>query len=208
MLYVQHKIYGYARVSSKEQNLRRQIVALQKYGVKECDIVIDKESGKNLERTGYQYLMDTLLQSGDTLVVKSLDRLSRNKYDIKQELERFQKNKIRLKILDLPTTLVNSPAGQEWVMDMVNNILIEVLGTIAEQEHYFIKQRQSEGIFVAKENGVLFGRPSMPVPENWNEVIKEWKDGKITSKKAMQLTNTKKWRFYQLVKTIEKNEKI
>lgn len=204
---MQCKIYGYARVSSKEQNLRRQIAALQKYGIQECDIIIDRESGKNLERTGYQYLMDTLLQPGDTLVVKSLDRLSRNKYDIKQELERFQKNKIRLKILDLPTTMIDFPPGHEWVMEMVNNILIEVLGTIAEQERNFIKQRQAEGIIIAKENGVQFGRPSMPIPENWNDVIIEWQEGKITAKKAMELTKTKHWRFYDLVKKTKKPKK-
>lgn len=201
---MQYKTYGYARVSSKEQSLRRQIFALQKYGIEECDIIVDKESGKNLERTGYQFLIDTLLQPGDILVIKSLDRLSRNKYDIKQELERFQKNKIRLKILDLPTTMIDFPPGQEWVMDMVNNILIEVLGTIAEQERYFIRQRQAEGIIAAKENGVRLGRPANPIPENWTEVIEEWQDGKITAKEAMELTNTKKWKFYRLVK--EKKE--
>ena len=197
---MENRTYGYARVSSKEQNLDRQIIALQEYGIDERNIIVDKESGKNLDRTGYQALIHTLLRPGDTLVIKSLDRLSRNKMDIKEELERFQKNEIRLKVLDLPTTMLDLPQGQEWIMEMVNNILIEVLGTIAEQERNTIHQRQSEGIAAAKARGVRLGRPPAQKPENWDAVIQEWKDGKITARKAMQLTHTTRSTFYKFVK--------
>ena len=197
---MENRTYGYARVSSKEQNLDRQIIALQEYGIDERNIIVDKESGKNLDRTGYQALIHTLLRPGDTLVIKSLDRLSRNKMDIKEELERFQKNEIRLKVLDLPTTMLDLPQGQEWIMEMVNNILIEVLGTIAEQERNTIRQRQSEGIAAAKARGVRLGRPPAQKPENWDAVIQEWKDGKITARKAMQLTHTTRSTFYKFVK--------
>ena len=193
------KQFGYARVSTKEQKTDRQVIALTEYGVEERNIIIDKESGKDLNRNGYQSLKNTMLRRGDTLVIKSLDRLSRNKCDIKKELEYFKENGIRIKVLDLPTTLMNLPDGQEWVFEMVNNILIEVLGTIAEQERRNIKQRQAEGIAAAKGNGVTLGRPKAEKPDNWEEVIKEWQDGKITATKAMELTGTKRTTFYKLV---------
>ena len=193
------KQFGYARVSTKEQKTDRQVIALTEYGVEERNIIVDKESGKDLNRNGYQSLKNTMLRRGDTLVIKSLDRLSRNKADIKKELEYFKENGIRIKVLDLPTTLMELPEGQEWVFEMVNNILIEVLGTIAEQERRNIKQRQAEGIAAAKGNGVTLGRPKAEKPDNWEEVIKEWQSGKITAVKAMELTGTKRTTFYKLV---------
>ena len=193
------KQFGYARVSTKEQKTDRQVIALKEYGVEERNIIIDKKSGKDLNRNGYQSLKNTILRRGDTLVIKSLDRLSRNKEDIKKELEYFKEKGIRIKVLDLPTTLMNLPDGQEWVFEMVNNILIEVLGTIAEQERRNIKQRQAEGIAAAKGNGVTLGRPKAEKPDNWEEVIKEWQNSKITATKAMELTGTKRTTFYKLV---------
>lgn len=196
---MERRTYYYARVSSKEQNLDRQIDAFIALGASERDIVTDKESGKNLERKGYQALKNAMLRRGDTLVVKSLDRLSRSKADIKNELQYFKDNGIRLKVLDLPTTLMEYPEGQEWVFDMVNNILIEVLGAIAEQERVTIRQRQAEGIAAAKAKGKHLGRPRTVKPDNWNEVIQQWRDGAITAKKAMELTGLKRSTFYQFV---------
>ena len=141
-----------------------------------------------------------MLRPGDTLVVKSLDRLSRNKRDIKNELQFFKDNGIRLKVIDLPTTMMELPEGQEWVFDMVNNILIEVLGTIAEQERETIHKRQAEGIAAAKAKGKKLGRPPAILPENWNEVLSLWKAGDITAKEAMKRTGTKRSTFYKLVK--------
>ena len=193
------RTYYYARVSSKEQNLDRQIAAFKALGADERDIITDKESGKDLERKGYQALINTMLRRGDTLIIKSLDRLSRNKCDIKKELERFKENGIRLKVIDLPTTMIDFPDGQEWVMEMVNNILIEVLGTIAEQERNSIKQRQAEGIAAAKEKGAELGRPKVQKPENWDSVIVEMKAGNITATKAMEMLNMKRTTFYKLL---------
>ena len=131
---MENRIFGYARVSSKEQHLDRQILELQKY-VKPENILVDKASGKNLEREAYQALKGVLgLRRGDILYICSLDRLSRNKSDIKKELEYFRENGIRLMVLDLPTTMIEVPEGQSWIMDMINNILIEVLASIAQQE--------------------------------------------------------------------------
>lgn len=200
------RTYYYARVSSKDQNLDRQISAFMALGATERDIITDKESGKNLERSGYQALKNAMLRRGDTLVIKSLDRLSRNKADIKNELQYFKDNGIRLKVIDLPTTMMNLPEGQEWVFEMVNNILIEVLGTIAEQERESIKKRQAEGIEAAKQKGKKLGRPALTFPDNWNEVYSSWKAGEMTAKTAMEMTKTKRTSFYKLVNMTENNK--
>ena len=147
------KEFGYARVSSTSQSLDRQIEALLDYGIEERNIIVDKQSGKDFNRTGYLSLKENLLRSGDTLVVKELDRLARNKQLIKEELEWFRANNIRVKILNVPTSLIDC-GDQSWVLDMVSNILIEVMASIAEEERIKIHQRQSEGIACAKEKGV------------------------------------------------------
>lgn len=196
---MESRTYYYARVSSREQNLDRQLAAFTAMGAQERDIITDKESGKDLNRSGYTALKTALLRRGDTLVVKSLDRLSRNKTDIKNELQYFKDNGIRLKVLDLPTTLMEYPPGQEWVFDMVNNILIEVLGAIAEQERVTIHQRQAEGIAAAKAKGKHLGRPKATKPDNWESVITRWRAGEITAVEAMRLTGVKRSTFYKLV---------
>lgn len=195
---MESRTYYYARVSSKEQNLDRQLAAFAAMGAQEREIITDKESGKDLNRHGYTALKTALLRRGDTLVIKSLDRLSRNKSDIKNELQYFKENGIRLKVLDLPTTLIELPEGQEWVFDMVNNILIEVLASIAQQERETIKKRQAEGIAAAKSKGKHLGRPAVMIPENWQEVYKAWKGGNITAVEAMRQTGLKKTSFYKL----------
>lgn len=207
------KVVGYARVSTKEQNLDRQLEALKKH-VNEEYIVIDKESGKNLDRAGYQSLKVGIgkLVAGDTLFIKSLDRLSRNKADIQNELRYFKDNGIRLKILDLPTTMMDLPEGQEWVFEMINSILIEVMGSIAEQERLTIKQRQAEGIAVmpvingkkvSSKTKRPMGRPTAEFPDNWNEVYSLWKDRSLKAIEAMEQMNLKKNTFYNLVKRYE-----
>ena len=180
------RIYGYVRVSSREQNEDRQFEALTRFGVPPESIIIDKCSGKDTEREGYQYLKRQILRAGDTLVIKELDRLSRNKADIKRELEEFKAKGIRVKILDIPTTLTDFPKEQMWVMDMINSILIEVLGAIAENERNKIRSRQREGIEAAKRKNVKFGRPAKPLPENWQEVLAEVRSGNKKPVDAMR----------------------
>ena len=197
------RTYYYARVSSKEQNLDRQLAVFASLGASERDIITDKESGKDLNRSGYTALKTAMLRSGDTLVIKSLDRLSRNKSDIKNELQYFKDHGIRLKVIDLPTTMMELPEVQAWVFDMMNNILIEVLGTIAEQERVTIRQRQQEGIRAAKAKGKHLGRPGLVTPENWREVYLAWKNEEITAKIAMERTGLKRTSFYKLVKGME-----
>lgn len=192
------RTYYYARVSSKEQNLDRQLAAFTALGASERDIITDKQSGKDTNRPGYQALKTTMLRSGDTLVIKSLDRLSRSKADTKNELQYFKDNGIRLKVIDLPTTMMELPEGQNWIMEMVNNILIEVLSSIAQNERETIRQRQAEGIAAAKAKGKKLGRPAIEFPPNWKEVYASWKDGSITAKKAMEQTGLKRNSFYKL----------
>ena len=149
-------IYGYMRVSTKAQNLNRQKDALLEFGVEKDNIFADKESGKNFDREKYQE-MKSMLKRNDVLVIKELDRLGRNKKMVKEELEYFKNNGIRVKILNIPTTLIDFPEGQEWIMDMINNILLEVMSSIDEEERRKIKTRQAEGIAAAKAGGVKFG---------------------------------------------------
>lgn len=195
------RIYGYMRVSTKEQNLDRQLIELKKY-VDERYIFQDKQSGKNFDRPQYQ-LMKKVAQKGDTIYIKSLDRLGRNKNQVKEELEYYKNEGVRVKILDIPTSMMDIPEGQEWLMDMINNLLIEVLSTMAEQERNNIKKRQAEGIAAAKAKGQKLGRPEIEFPSNWNEVYNEWKDKNITAVKAMELMGLKKNSFYNLVKRYE-----
>lgn len=193
-----NRIYGYARVSSREQNEDRQLEALMKFGVPEQNIIIDKCSGNDTEREGYQYLKRQILRKGDTLVIKELDRLSRNKSDIKRELEQFKEMGVRVKILDIPTTLTDFPAEQMWVMDMINSILIEVLGSIAENERNKIRLRQREGIEAAKKKNVRFGRPSKPLPDNWREVLAEVRNGTKKPVEAIRELGISRLCYYRL----------
>lgn len=201
------RVFGYARVSSKEQNLDRQIDALKEY-VQQENILMDKASGKDIERSAYQALKGALgLRAGDTLVITSLDRLSRNKEHIKQELQWFHENDIRLKILDLPTSLIEVPQGQEWIISMINNILIEVLSSMAEQERITIKKRQREGIEAAKKKGKHLGRPKLVVPEEFPRVYEKWKNGACTAKTAMKQLSMSSSSFYRTVKEYENASK-
>ena len=187
-----------ARVSSREQNEDRQIEALKNFGIPSENIIVDKCSGKDTEREGYQYLKRQILRSGDTLVIKELDRLSRNKNDIKQELEYFKDKGVRIKILDIPTTLTDFPSEQMWVMDMINAILIEVLGSIAENERNKIRSRQREGITAAKKKNVKFGRPKVAVPDNWNDISEQVKAKELTVSQAIKILNISRSSYYRM----------
>ena len=180
------KIYGYARVSTKDQNLDRQLIALREFGIDDRDIIREKASGKSLNREAYQTLRNQLLREGDTLVIVALDRLSRNKLHIKQELEYYRGRNIRVMVLDMPTTLCQVNEGQEWIIEMINAILVEVLASLAEQERVKTLTRQAEGIEAAKLQGKHLGRPKMKIPEGWDNIYMLWKSGEITAVEAMK----------------------
>lgn len=214
------KIVDYARVSSKEQNLDRQLVALKKY-VPEDMIVTDKASGKNFNRAGYQSLKVGIgkLVKGDTLYIKSLDRFSRNKEQAKKELQYFSEIGVRVKILDIPSTMAEIAAGQEWILDMINNILIEVLTSIAENERLTIHARQAEGLAampvdgetgkrISKKTGRCIGRPSIQFPEHFDLYYKKWKNKEITATAAMNALGLKPNSFYKLAHKYENKQAI
>lgn len=163
--------YFFARVSSKDQNLARQLEVAKKLGIPEENVFCDKISGRKKERPEYDR-GKALLVKGDEAYFEELDRIGRDKVLIKEELEWFKERGVLVRVMDIPTTLVEFPVGQEWVMEMVNNILIEVLGSIAEQEWKKIKKRREEGIAampvvdgrrVSSRTGKGFGRPTKDV---------------------------------------------
>lgn len=194
--------FGYMRVSTEGQNLDRQYEALKEYVPYEKYIYSDKASGKDMDREGFQNMLKAI-RKGDTLYIKSVDRLGRNKQQIKDYLEYFKKEGIRVKIIDLPTTMQDIPSGQEWVIEMINNIIIEVYTAMAEKEREDIRTRQREGIDVAKSKGKHLGRPVMELPKEWDKLYKQWKNGEITAVAFMNNTGMKKATFYKKVKEYE-----
>ena len=200
------KRYFYGRISSKDQNLQRQLETARKY--KNVDRVFsDKQSGKDFNREGYLE-MKRILERGDEVIVHSLDRLGRNKDGIKVELAYFKEHGIIVRILDVPTTMIEYPEGQEWVMDMVNNILIEVLGAFAEQERENIRKRQAEGIAampvvdgrkVSKKTGRGFGRQQKR-PENFEEIYARQQRGDMSLKDALSAVGVGRTRWYELAR--------
>lgn len=198
--------FGYMRVSSTEQNLDRQLVELKKY-VSEEQIYSDKASGKDFEREGFKNLMKAL-RKGDTLYIKSIDRLGRNKELIKQCLEQLKKKGVRLKVIDIPTTMQDIPTGQEWVIDMINNIIIEVYTSIAERERNSIRTRQAEGIAVAKAKGKHLGRPVQELPKAWERYYKQYKAKEIKAGEFMKLVDMPKATFYKKLKEYEQEQVV
>ena len=193
--------FGYARVSSTEQNLDRQLVELKKY-VDAEQIYTDKASGKDFERDGFKNLMKAL-RKGDTLYIKSIDRLGRNKELIMKYLEQLKNKGVRLKVIDIPTTMKDIDEGQELVINMINNILVEVYTSIAEHERKTIRARQAEGIAVAKTQGKHLGRPKQELPKSWERYYKQYKAKEIKASEFMKLVEMPKATFYKKIKEYE-----
>ncbi|MGI8382537.1 recombinase family protein [Priestia megaterium] len=194
--------FGYIRVSTSEQNLDRQLESIKPYITNDNYLYSDKDSGKDMEREGLQNMLKAM-RDGDTLYIKSIDRLGRNKAQIKKYLEKFKDEGIRIKIIDLPTTMQDVAKGQEWVIDMIDNIIIEVYTSMAEQERATILQRQREGIDIAKSKGKHLGRPTITFPKEWDRLYKDWTSGKITAVAFMKEAGMKKATFYNKVKAYE-----
>lgn len=172
------KIYGYVRVSSREQNEDRQRIALHDAGVPSHHIYHDKQSGKDFERPQYQKLLRKLRRD-DVLVVKSIDRLGRNYAEILDQWRLLTKERgVDIVVLDMP--LLDTRRGKDLIGTFLADIVLQVLSFVAENERNNIRQRQAEGIAAAKARGVRFGRPPKPLPENFAVVCKDWQDGKIT----------------------------
>jgi len=197
------KTFGYARVSSNEQHEDRQIQALLDLGVDERDIYVDKCSGKDFNRPQYQTLKNHLRKE-DILVIKSIDRLGRNYKQICEEWNDISNNiQAKIKVIDMP--LLDTTNDDNLTNKLINNIVLQLLSYVAEQERNFIKQRQKEGIEIAKAKGKKFGRPTIKYPNNWHEVYKKWKEGELTAVAAMKQLNLKPTTFYKLVKQFKED---
>lgn len=205
-----NKIYGYARVSTKEQNLSRQIGALENYGINNRDIIIDKATGKNFDRPGYITLRDNLLRDGDTLVIKELDRLGRDMVQIKEEWEKILKMGVNIIIIDTP--ILNTSNKTDLEKSLISNIVFELLSYMAEKERLKIHQRQAEGIakLKANNNGKGIGRPGinintlLPAQQKiLKDNYKKWQNKEITAVVFMGMLDLKKNTFYRMMKDIK-----
>lgn len=174
--------YGYVRVSTREQNEQRQMVALKEYGVSERRIYMDKQSGKDFERPNYKRLMRKL-KDGDTLVIKSIDRLGRNYDEILEQWRIITKEKQAvIVVLDMP--LLNTAQSRDLTGTLIADIVLQLLSYVAQTEREFIRQRQAEGIAAAKARGVKFGRQAMERPLEYEDIKTQWQCNELSARAA------------------------
>lgn len=174
--------YGYIRVSTREQNADRQIIAMRNFGIEASNIVLDKQSGKDFERPGYQRLARKL-KAGDTLVIKSIDRLGRNYDEILEQWAYITKERrAAIVVLDMP--LLDTRQGRDLTGTVIADIVLQLLSYVAQTERENIRQRQAEGIAAAKERGVKFGRREKERPENFDDTAQLWLDGYISAREG------------------------
>ena len=194
-------IYGYIRVSSKDQNEDRQLIALNEVGVERKNIYLDKKSGKDFDRPQYKKLLRKL-KKDDLLYIKSIDRLGRSYEEILQQWRILTKEKgIDIVVLDMP--LLDTRRGKDLMGTFLSDIVLQVLSFVAENERTNIKQRQAESIAAAKAKGVKFGRPPLPLPDNFYEVHKAWRSKKLTLKEAANACNMPVGTFYGKARKFE-----
>ena len=183
----QEKIYGYARVSTREQNEDRQIIALKEMGVPESNIYLDKLSGKNFERPQYKRLLKKL-NSESVLYIKSIDRLGRSYQDLSEQWRIITKEKgADVVVIDMP--ILDTRREKNLLGTFISDLILALLSYVAETEYRTIHQRQAEGIAAAKARGVQLGRPPRPLPENFHEVYQKWKSAEISTEEAARQVN-------------------
>lgn len=174
--------YGYARVSTREQNEERQLVALKRFGIDERHIYVDKQSGKDFNRKNYRKLLK-MMKEEDTLVIKSIDRLGRNYDEILEQWRKITKEKkAAIVVLDMP--LLDTRKSRDLTGTLIADIVLQLLSYVAQTERDFIKQRQAEGIAIAMEKGVKFGRRPKEKPEDFTMVLNLWKENQISARNA------------------------
>lgn len=196
-------VYGYIRVSSKDQNEDRQIIAMQELNIPPSNIFFDKQSGKDFNRPKYKRLLRRLRRD-DLLYIKSIDRLGRNYGEILEQWRILTKEKrIDIVVLDMP--LLDTRRGKDLMGTFLSDIVLQVLSFVAENERSNIRQRQAEGIAAAKAKGVRFGRPPQPLPPGFCDAYQEWKDGKITCSEAARQCNMPISTFRYRAETYQKN---
>ncbi|WP_298829967.1 recombinase family protein [uncultured Planococcus sp.] len=198
---MEHRKFGYIRVSSKDQNEGRQLEAMKKMDITDRDIYLDKQSGKNFERANYQ-LLKRVIRKGDILYIHSLDRFGRNKEEILQEWNDLTKNiEADIVVLDMP--LLDTTQYKDSMGTFIADLVLQILSWMAEEERERIRKRQREGIDLALQNGIQFGRPTVFVSEEFEEVYRKWKAKELTAVEAMQEAGVKKTSFYKLVRALE-----
>lgn len=191
-------IYGYVRVSTKEQNEDRQMIAMRNQEIPPEQIYLDKQSGKDFNRSQYQKLLQKL-KKDDLLYIKSIDRLGRNYEEILEQWRVLTKEKgVDIVVLDMP--LLDTRRGKDLMGTFLSDIVLQVLSFVAENERDTIHRRQAEGIAAAKEKGVRFGRPQQPVSENFYEMANAWNQKKLTLREAALACDMPKSTFYQKAK--------
>ena len=196
-------IYGYMRVSSKEQNEDRQKIALTEMGVPENNIYMDKQSGKDFERTQYKRLLRKLNENS-VLYIKSIDRLGRNYGELNEQWRIITKEKkADIVVIDMP--LLDTRREKNLLGTFISDVVLALLSYVAENERTNIKQRQAEGIAAAKARGAKFGRPPLPIPENFYQMHKDWRAGKITIEEAAKACNMCPKTFYSKAVKYEKS---
>ncbi|MGE6962692.1 recombinase family protein [Bacillus thuringiensis] len=205
---LQDKKFGYVRVSSKDQNEERQIENMKSLGIEERDIFVDKQSGKNMKRENYQ-MLKRLARIGDTIVFDSLTRLGRSMNDVLEEFRYFETQRINLQFIKEPFINVNYSGENtnDVIQQAVQKATLTILSAFAEKERNDIKQRQAEGIALAKKRGKHLGRPPVQITEKFIEAYQAWQSGKITAVGAMRKYDIKRSSFYKLVKEYETQEK-
>ena len=187
--------YGYVRVSTKEQNEDRQLIALRELGIPDENIYTDKQSGKDFERPAYQFMV-SFLHENDVLYVKSLDRLGRNYDEILEQWRILTKEKkIDIVVLDMP--LLDTRKGKDLIGTFLSDIVLQVMSFVAENERSNIRQRQAEGIAAAKLRGVRFGRPEKQRPQGFDCVAEKWRSGEITIREASEALGIPKSTFHR-----------
>ena len=178
------RVWGYIRVSTREQNEARQVVALQDFGVPQSNVFMDKLSGKDFQRPAYQALL-AALSPGDVLVVKSIDRLGRNYEEILDQWRMITKEKgAAIVVLDMP--LLDTRNSRDLTGTLIADIVLQLLSYVAETERQFIRQRQAEGIAAAKARGVQFGRKPLPQPDAYPAILQLWQEKRISANEAGQ----------------------
>lgn len=197
--------YGYIRVSTREQNEDRQLIALREMAVPEKNILMDKQSGKDFNRPQYKKLVKKL-KPGDLLYIKSIDRLGRNYEEIQNQWRILTKEKgIDIVVLDMP--LLDTRRGKDLMGTFLSDIVLQVLSFVAENERTNIRQRQAEGIAAAKAKGIRFGRPLKPIPEDFSGIVRQWKQRQISFQEALRMSGVSKATFYRRLKRLQNSEK-
>ena len=196
-------VYGYIRVSTNDQKTARQFAALEKWEIPKRNLYVDKQSGKDFNRPAYKKLLRKL-KEGDLLYIKSIDRLGRNYEEIQEQWRILTKEK-KIDIVVLDMSLLDTRNGKDLLGTFISDVVLQILSFVAQNERENIRIRQAEGIAAAKANGVKFGRPELPLPENFHEVHKAWREKKIPLREAAKKCGMTESTFYAKARKIENN---